>query len=567
MSPKDGVIATGKHFVAHGFSEGGRNSAPVHVSMRELREVFLYPFEVAVKEAGVFSIMNAYHEIDGVPCASSSELLTGILRREWGFEGLVVSDYNAVRRLQTFHHTAHDGEEAAIQAFEAGIDVELPRMDCYLSLVEAVKNGKVLEETIDRSVLRVLKTKYLLGLFDHAWVEEELLGDVLDTPEDRELALDVAQQSMVLLSNDGILPLNKEIQSIAVVGPNAGSAKNVLGDYSYTVHLGLEEESVRVISIIEGLKRRLPKDTEVLLAEGCGISDPSTTGFSEAVEAARGADVIIAVMGEKSGLFHPRAVTGEGRDRTRLSLPGVQEDLLKVLHELGKPIVLVLINGRPLSLRWAAEHCNAILEAWFPGEEAGNAVAGVLVGDVSPSGKLPLSFPEDIGQIPVHYNRNPSSFGDYVSMSSKALYPFGHGLSYTTFRYDELDIVPKKFDSSRRIQVRFQVENVGNYRGDEVAQLYLCDEVASVSRPAMELKAFSRISLDPGERKNVVFDISTDQLAFHDRDMKLIVEPGVFSIMVGSSSDDIRLTGTLEVTRKIEIKATERSYMHYTKTS
>lgn len=565
-SPKDGVIATGKHFVAHGFSEGGRNCAPVHVSMRALREVFLYPFEVAVKESGVFSIMNAYHEIDGVPCTSSSELLTRILRREWGFEGIVVSDYNAVRRLQTFHHTAHDSEEAAIQALEAGIDVELPRMDCYLSLVAAVKKGTILEETIDRSVLRVLKTKYLLGLFDNAFVEAELLGELLDTPEDRALALEAAQKSIVLLKNDGILPLNKDMKSIAVVGPNASSATNVLGDYSYTVHLGLEEESVRVISIIEGLKRKMLKDTRVLLADGCGISDSSKTGFSEAVEAARGADIIIAVMGEKSGLFHPLAVTGEGRDRTSLSLPGVQEALLKVLLELGKPIVLVLINGRPLSLKWAAEHCNAILEAWLPGEEAGNAVAGVLFGDVSPGGKLPISFPEDIGQIPVHYNRNPSSLGDYVSMSSKALYPFGHGLSYTTFRYNDLDITPKKIESSRRIQVSFQLENVGKYRGDEVAQLYICDEVASVSRPVMELKAFSRISLNPGESKNVVFDISTDHLAFHNRDMKLMVEPGTFRILVGSSSDDIRLSGNLEVTKKIEIKANERSFMNYTKT-
>jgi beta-glucosidase len=565
-SPRNGVIATGKHFVAHGFSEGGRNSAPVHVAMRELRDVFLYPFEVAVKEAGIFSIMNAYHVIDGIPCASSSELLTGILRGEWGFEGIVVSDYNTVRRLQTVHRTAHDSEEAAIQALEAGIDIELPRMDCYSSLVEAVQKGKIREETIDRSVLRVLKTKYVLGLFDKASVEAERVGDVLDTPEDRELAREAAQQSLVLLKNDGILPLNENVKAIAVVGPNAGSAKNVLGDYSYIMPVGVDEESVHVISIVEGVRRKTPKGIQVLLAEGCDISDPSKTGFSEAVEAASSADLIIAVMGEKSGRGQPPAVTGEGRDRTSLSLPGVQADLLTVLHKLGKPIVLILINGRPLSVKWAAAYCNAILEAWFPGEESGNAVAGVLFGEVSPGGKLPISFPEDIGQIPVHYNRHPSSLGDYVSTSSKALYPFGHGLSYTAFMYRDLDITPKKIASSGRIQVSFQLENVGNYQGDEVAQLYLCDEVASVSRPAMELKAFARIALDPGESRNVVFDISTDHLAFHDRAMKLVVEPGTFRIMVGSSSDDIRLTGKLEVTSKIEIKADERTFMHDTKT-
>ncbi|MCS7120561.1 MAG: glycoside hydrolase family 3 N-terminal domain-containing protein [Nitrososphaerota archaeon] len=557
---RDGIIATPKHFAAHGFSEGGRNQAPVHVPPRELREVFLFPFEAAVKEAGALSLMNAYHDIDGVPCASSKMLLTEILRHEWGFKGFVVSDYWAIRMLKTFHHVAKDEEDAAIQALEAGIDVELPHSEYYDEpLLNAVKNGKISEAVIDEAVSRVLRAKFLLGLFDNPYVDEAAASEAFETQEDRDLALRAARKSIVLLKNDGILPLAKNLTKIAVIGPNADSTRNLVGDYSYTGHFSCKSDSVRIVSILEGIKRKVSKETEVCYAKGCDISDLSRDGFKEAVEAARDAEVVVAVLGEKSGLS-PTDVTGEGRDQADLNLPGVQEDLVKAIYEVNKRIVVVLVNGRPLAVKWIAEKCAALLEAWFPGEEGGNAVADVLFGDYNPGGKLPVSFPQHVGQIPVNYNRRSTSFGSYVFLSSKPLFPFGHGLSYTKFEYSSLTVEPEKVGPAGKITISCMVKNVGDKRGDEVVQLYIRDEVASVTRPLKELKGFRRITLEPGEIKTVTFRLSVDQLAFYDRDMRLIVEPGVFKVMIGSSSDDIRLEGLFEVVGEAKVTPSTRTF-------
>jgi len=549
-----GVIATPKHFAAHGFPEGGRNCAPVHVSPRELREVFLFPFEAAVRVAGAYSIMNAYHDIDGVPCAASRELLTETLRYKWGFRGYVVSDYGAIDMLRTFHHVAADEKDAAVQALEAGIDIELPRTRCYGEpLLSAVREGIISESLIDESVTRVLRAKFLLGLFDNPYVNVDAASRAFDTLEDRALALEAARESIILLKNDGVLPLRRDLGAIAVVGPNADTTRGLLGDYSYTLHLNCDVDAVRIVSVLEAIKRKVSPQTSIYFARGCDIYDPSKEGFKEALEIASKSDVVIAVMGERSGMFRLPAVTGEGRDQASLSLPGVQEDLLKELCNLNKPLILVLVNGRPLSIRWAAEKASAIIEAWFPGEEGGTAIADVLFGDYNPGGKLPISIPQDAGQIPVYYSRRHSSFRDYVFMSAKPLFPFGHGLSYTKFEYSDLRIEPKEIGPAGRVKIAFKVKNIGSLKGDEVAQLYIQDEVASVARPIKELKGFKRVTLNPGEEREIAFTLFADQLAFYDRYMRLVVEPGTYKVMVGGSSEDIRLTGEFRITGDVRV--------------
>jgi len=557
---REGVIATPKHFAAHGFSEGGRNQAPVHVPPREFREVYLFPFEAAVKEANAWSLMNAYHDIDGVPCAASRQLLTDILRGEWGFRGYVVSDYSSIRMLYTFHHVAADQKDAAIQALEAGIDIELPEIDCYGEpLLQAVREEKISMAVINEAVSRILRAKILLGLFENPYVNVEAASNSFDTSEDRALALEAARKSMVLLKNNGVLPLKKDIKAIAVIGPNADNARNLHGDYSYTAHLRCDAPAVPTVTILTGIKNKVSEQTLVYYAKGCGISDTSKDEFKEALEAAEKSEVIVAVVGERSGLSN-EDVSGEHRDRADLRLPGVQEELIEMLCETGKPVVVVLVNGRPLSLRRIVDKCSAILEAWLPGEEGGNAVADVLFGDYNPGGKLPVSFPQHVGQIPVNYGRRRSSFGGYVFSSSKPLFPFGHGLSYTSFEYSMLKISPEKVGPAGRVEISCDVENVGDRKGDEVVQLYIRDEVANVTRPAMELKGFKRLTLEPGEKRRITFKLSVDQLAFYDRHMRLIVESGTFKVMIGSSSEDIRLSGSFEVIGDTKVTPSNRTF-------
>ncbi|MCD6238307.1 MAG: glycoside hydrolase family 3 C-terminal domain-containing protein, partial [Thermotogae bacterium] len=377
---KNGVMATAKHFVAYGISEGGMNCAPAHVPPREMKEVFLLPFEIAVKVAKVASVMNAYHEIDGIPCGASKELLTEILRKEWGFYGIVVSDYSAIDMLSDYHHIASDKEEAAKLALEAGIDIELPSKNCYdIPLKQALKEGKISEDIVDRAVRRVLRSKFKLGLFENPYVEPEHVSKIFDIPQQRELALEAARESVVLLKNENaLLPLKKDIASIAVIGPDADSKMNMLGDYAYPAHIEgrrirtiiKDLSSVPIVSVLEGIKEKVSQHTTVRYAKGCDVLDDSKEGFDEAIRIAKGSDAAIVVVGGKSGLAQ-LCTSGEGHDRADLNLPGVQEELVQTIYETGTPVVVVLVNGRPLSIEWIAEHIPAILEVWLPGEEGG----------------------------------------------------------------------------------------------------------------------------------------------------------------------------------------------------
>ncbi|MBA7648022.1 Beta-xylosidase [subsurface metagenome] len=574
---KQGIMATGKHFVGYGVSEGGMNWAPAHISQREMREVFMMPFETAVKEAGIASIMAGYHEIDGIPCHGSKELLTDILRDQWGFDGLLVSDYFGINMLYDYHHAAKDKNHAAKLALESGVDVELPSTDCYGNpLKAAVKKGFVKKSVIDTVVMRVLKIKFLLGLFENPYVDEEKAARVFDTPKQRALAHKIAQKSIVLLKNQGdLLPIRKDIASIAVIGPNADTVRNIIGDYAYPCHvesliemrentevfntpvpekLELVNSFVPISSILEGIKERVCGDTMVHYAKGCDVRNDSRDGFTEAIEAAKKSEVAVVVVGDKSGLVED-CTSGESRDRAYLNLPGIQEKLVRAVYETGTPVIVVLINGRPLSIKWIAENIPAVLEAWLPGEEGARAVADILFGDYNPGGKIPISFPRSVGQVPVYYNHKPSGGrshwkGDYVEMSSKPLFPFGYGLSYTSFEYSNMVIISRSTSWDGQVEISVDIKNIGSYAGDEVVQLYINDVQSEITRPVKELKGFKRVTLKPGQKKTVTFILLIAQLGLYNKDMKYVVEPGIIKVMAGSSSEDIRLIGEFKIIGK-----------------
>lgn len=563
---ENGVVATTKHFVAYGASEGGKNWAPSIVAFRELREVFMLPFEAAVKCANVLSVMNAYSEIDGVPCACSEELLSDVLRKEWGFKGIVVSDYFAVDVLRSYHRIAKDKGQAAKLALQAGIDIELPRIDCYYELKKLVEAGELSESALDEAVYRVLLMKFQLGLFEQPYVEA-----CASLPKHDDLALEVARKSIVLLKNDGILPLKKNTK-VALVGPNAKSVRNMFGDYSYYTHIRalldtanlgsinapsfnlkrLEEivnkELQRVMSVYDALKS---EGVDVEWAEGCGVLEGDESTIREAVNLAEKCDVIVAVMGDRSGLTKD-CTSGESRDSANLRLPGLQERLLLELAKTHKPIVLVLLTGRPYALGSVEDKVNAILEAWLPAEAGGQAIVDVLLGRVNPSGRLPISFPRSAGQIPVFHYVKPSGgrshwHKDYVDEPIEPLYPFGHGLSYTKFEYSNFHIESKRVPTAGEIVLKVDVKNVGDREGEEVVQLYVGREYGSVTRPVKELKGFARVHLEPGQKKTVQFKIHTDVLSYYNRRMELVVEPGVYKFMVGASSADIRFSDEVEL--------------------
>jgi beta-glucosidase len=568
-----GVAATGKHFVGYGASEGGMNWAPAHIPRRELREVYAAPFAAAIKEAQLASIMNAYSEIDGVPAGASKELLTDLLRGELGFDGVVVSDYFTVPTLMNYHRIAPDEGEAARRALEAGIDVELPSLHCFgAPLRQALHEGRVDMALVDAAVTRVLRMKFQLGLFEQPYVDAEAAVAVFDTAEQRELACRIARKSIVLLKNDGgLLPLAKTLASIAVIGPSAHSIRLLQGDYHYPSHLemmfgdvtegdlsprpegavNLAQHFVPMVSVLDGIRGKVSPRTVVRHACGCDVLGASTDGFAAAVAAARESDVAIIVVGDKSGLVDG-CTSGEAIDRADLGLPGVQQALVEAIVAAGRPVVVVLINGRPLALPWIAAHVPAVIEAWLPGEEGGTAVADVLFGDYNPGGKLPISLPVTVGQVPVYYSHKPSGGrsnwkGDYVGVSSRPLFAFGHGLSFTRFAYANLQIRPQHARPTDTVHIHVEVTNVGDRSGDEVVQLYVRDVVASVTRPVKELRGFERLELTAGERQNVSFDLAVQQLAFYNRQMQHTVEPGTIEVMLGSSSDDIRLTGQFEI--------------------
>jgi beta-glucosidase len=571
-SLKDGVMATAKHFVGHSLSQGGLNCGPVHMGMRDLYDLYLAPFQAAIRDAGLASMMNSYPELDGEVVAASRRILTDLLRGELGFDGLVVSDYEAVLMLHNFHNLAADLSTAGRLALTAGIDVELPTTVCYGDQLKmALEAGDLNLETIDLAVSRHLQKKVELGLFENPFVDEGRVLEVFETPENRGLAREIAVQSMVLLKNNGLLPLSKNIKTLAVIGPNANNGRNQLGDYSYASMLQLMQfqspansnfvnvetdqllqHGVEVKTVLEGVKTSVSPDTKILYAKGCENLRNDTSGFEEAVNAAEQSDAVVLVLGDYSGLV-PTCTTGEFRDSADLKLPGVQEELARAIIATGKPVVVVLVNGRPYAIPWLAGNANAILEAWLPGEEGGPAIAEVLFGARNPGGKLPVSFPRSVGQLPIYYYAKPSGmksnpYVDYVSEKVTPLYCFGHGLSYTRFKYSALSIGQKQAKGGEVVNISLKVGNVGEVAGDEVVQLYIRDEFASMPRPIKELRGYQRITLNPNEERTLTFHLPVDQLAFYDEELKLCVESGRILVMLGSSSGDIRLCGDFEIT-------------------
>jgi beta-glucosidase len=570
-SLEDGVIATGKHLVGHGVPEGGRNQGPAHLGPRELRDVYLFPFEAAVRECGLRSVMHAYDDLDGLPCVASHELLTTMLRERWGFDGIVVADYNGIEQLVTHHRMVTELSEAAALALEAGVDVELPTTVAYGDpLAQAVAEGRVNGDLVDRSVARILRLKFELGLFERPYVELERAHRM--HADDRTLAREIARSSLVLLQNDGILPLREDVATIAVVGPNADSARNLLGDYSHVAHiqtlleireganpfggpvphhLELDEELAGRPTILDAIRRRVSPTTEVRFAPGCGVMDGDGAQIKEAVEATRGADVAILVMGERSGLTED-FTCGEFRDRLELTLPGRQEELVAAVAATGTPIVLLLVSGRPLAVEDAAARSAAVVMAWVPGEEGPEAIADVLFGDVSPGGKLPITVPRHVGQVPIYHSHKPSGgrshwWGDYVDGSHRPLWPFGHGLSYTRFELGDLSLDTRTVEPGGEVAVSIRVENTGEREGDEVVQLYVRDPDASVTRPVKELRGFARVRLAPGERHVVTFRLAIEQLAFTGRGGDLVVEPGRIELLLGTSSEDLPCRTEIEI--------------------
>ncbi len=574
---KNGVIATVKHFAGHGVPEGGRNTAPVHIGIRELKEIHLYPFEAAIREAKAYSVMAAYHEIDGIPCHSNKWLLTNVLREEWGFQGIVVSDYFAVKQLNEIHKVAKDCIEAAVKALNAGVDIELPNGECFPYLVEAVRKGLISEDLVNRSVERVLRMKYMLGLFEKPFIDENSVPDVLDNDEHRALAREAARKSIILLKNKNVLPIKEDVKTIAVIGPNADDPWALLGDYHYDAHVGSvvgtygKQLSVKVVTVLEGIKKKAAqKGIKVLYAKGCDVHKHDRSGFREAIDIAKKADIIIMVMGDRSGLFnYTSATSGEGVDRASLNLPGVQEELIKEISDLGKPVVLVLINGRPLALSKIVDYVDAIIEAWRPGEEGGNAIADVIFGDYNPGGRLPVSLPYDVGQIPVYYSRKPSGlvtppaiseifkgyYSRYVEYPFKPLFPFGYGLSYTKFRYSNLTIEPSEVrNPDDVIRVAVNVQNVGGLAGDEVVQLY-------VKRTLIELKGFKRITLQPGESRKITFEIPLELLSYYDLNMQRVVEPGEYTIIIGRNAEEPILEGKITIGGDTKVYKARKVYL------
>jgi beta-glucosidase len=555
---KPHVIATAKHFAVHGQPEGGANTAPGNYSERVIREYFLKPFEAAVREGKIQSVMASYNEIDGIPSHGNKFLLDNILRQEWGFNGIVVSDYFGIRQLQSKHHVVATGEEAAKLALESGVDIELPFLEVNSHLVDLVKQGKVSEASVDRATARILRSKFITGLFDDPFVDPDYAEKITNSSDHQQLALDAAGKAIILLKNDGhLLPLKKgNYRRIAVIGPNAAEVH--LGGYSGWPGRG--------VSILQGIKDKVGRDAEVLYSLGCRITetrggnetmptledklvfgDPTLNAkrIQEAVTVAQKADLTILALGGNEQTAR-EAWEGHLGDRDSLDLLGDQDDLVKAMVALGKPVVVFLIHGRPNSINFIAEKVPTILEGWYLGQETGTAVADVLFGDVNPGGKLPITVPRSVGQLPDYYYQKPSARLQYMDSTALPLFPFGWGLSYTTFKYGNISLLPDSIGPEGKTRVTVDVTNTGSVRGDEVVQLYIRDEVSSVTRPVKELRGFRRITLDPGKIEKVEFTLGPDELSFLNRDMKRVVEPGSFKIMVGGNSVDF-IEATLNV--------------------
>jgi beta-glucosidase len=582
---RNGVLCTGKHFLGYAMSEGGMNTAPVHIGPRELREVYAEPFAAAIRDAGLASIMNSYSSVDGSPCAGSPAILNELLRGELGFEGVTVADYFAVAQLMTEHRVAGSRGEAGAKALRAGLNMELPGRECYGDpLRPLIADGRLPMEVVDNAVRRVLSSKFQVGLFENPYVEEEKAAAVFDTPSDRALSREAAERSMVLLQNDGhLLPLDPTtLHRVAVIGPAGDDRRLLQGDYHYPAHLEIiydmpasdpvsagtpstggdrflptDGGSFRPgphftdhVTPLRGLRELLPA-SEVSFAKGCEVSGEDMSGFDEAVRNALDADVALVFVGGRSGLT-PRCTVGEARDASDLRLTGVQEQLVEVVVATGTPTIVVLLSGRVHSIPSIAERVPAILQAWLPGEEGGTAIANVLLGRTEPGGRLPVSMPRVVGQVPTHHDHRAGGgrsmfWGAYTDGPNTPLYPFGHGLTYTQFAYGDLEVVHPG-STSEPIDLRVEVANTGQRRGSDVVQLYVRDEVASVARPSQQLVGFTRIELESNASASVAFRVHPSRLAFYDESMDFVTEPGVFRFTVGASSTTARSENFVDLT-------------------
>jgi beta-glucosidase len=531
----DAVISEPKHFAVHGIPEAGSNTAPVLMGEREVRTAFLPVFEAAVREGGALSMMAAYSELDGIPCVDNKWLLTDVLRKEWGFKGFVLSDLGAIRMSLENHHVAANVPDAMAQTLKAGLNMQFydwPHPEFMQAMKTALQNGLLTTEDLNRAVRDILRVKFMLGLFDHPYTDTTLKARVFHTPAHQELALHAAAESICLLKNDGnILPLRPEIHTVAVVGPLAAS--NYPGGYS--------NPQATAVSILDGLRRRAGSSLSIQYEPGYSADSAAQDPLPAAIDAVNKADVAIVALGEDP------AVVGEGKDRAHLELSGQQLRLIQAVIATGKPVVVLLCNGRPLCIDWVAAHASTIVETWFSGEQGGLAIADILLGHTNPSGKLPMTFPRSEGQIPFYYDHKPTSGHRYVDEKDSPLFPFGFGLSYTHFGYSALSVTPAKIPASGTADVQVTVTNTGAVAGDEIVQLYIRDVVSSVTTPKLALKGFGRVALQPGESRTLHFRLGSNALSIWNRNMKKIVEPGEFKVMIGSSSADIRLTDSLWV--------------------
>ena len=549
LSKPYSTIATLKHFIGYGTTEAGQNGGITIAGARELQESFLPPFKKAIN-AGALSVMTSYNSLDGIPSTCSKALLTDLLRTQWGFNGFVVSDLYSIDGIHGTHRVAETKQQAGVMALKAGVDADLGAL-AFGRLEDAVQKGMVTEAEIDVAVKRILKMKFEMGLFEHPYVDAAQAKQLVRSDNNKAVALQVAREVITLLKNQNhVLPLSKT-QKVLVCGPNADNVYNMLGDYT------APQEDGNVKTILAGIRSKLPA-SQVTYVKGCAVRDTTASNIAEAVAAAKEADVIVVAVGGSSARDFKTsyketgaAVTdsktisdmdcGEGFDRATLTPLGHQMQLLKALKATGKPLVVVYIEGRPMDKSWAAQHADALLTAYYPGQEGGTAIADVLFGDYNPAGRLPVSVPANVGQIPVYYNKKPPMPHDYVEMSARPLYAFGYGLSYTTFKYDDLNI---EETGDTQFKVTFNVTNTGDMDGDEVVQLYLHDEFASTAQPMMQLKKFSRIFIPKGETKQVSFTLEAEDLEIVDQEMNHVVETGDFTVMIGPSSDNIILKAT-----------------------
>lgn len=559
LDSEGSIIATLKHFVAYGATEGGRNAAPAHIGRQELHEVDLLPFRKGV-QAGARSMMTAYNEIDGVPCTSSHRLLDEILRKKWGFPGFVITDCGALHMLAHGHDVAESGEQAVGLALHAGVDMEMSGEFIRDHMLGALERGEADIAELDEAVRRILRAKFELGLFERPYADPDRAAAVIGSEAHASLARCAAAEGIVLLKNDGVLPLAREAAGkIAVIGPNADQPYNQLGDYTSP------QPRSRVVTLLDGIRCKLG-DERVLYAPGCTVNGTSREGLTHAYRVAEQADVIVLAVGGSSArdfgegtidlktgasvvTAHSEMECGEGIDRAELTLRGVQSELARGLLELGKPVIVVYINDRPIAEPWIDEAAQAVLEAWYPGQEGGHALADILCGDVNPSGKLTISMPRHVGQLPVHYNGKRTRGRRYLEMDLKPLYPFGYGLSYTMYEYTDIQVSQEQIDLDERTTARVRVTNTGAMAGAEVVQLYVSDLVSSVTRPRKELKGFRKIWLEPGASKVVEFDIGPEQLAWTNEDDEAIVEPGEFRILIGPHSEE-----TLSTSLRVQSK-------------